>query len=34
MEVQTRYFVSSLPAEAKEILKAKRRHWKIENQVN
>ena len=33
-EVQTRYFISSLPAEAKSILKAKRSHWKIENQVH
>lgn len=33
-EVQTRYFISSLPAEAKTILKAKRSHWKIENQVH
>jgi len=33
-EVQTRYFISSLPANAKSILKAKRSHWKIENQVH
>jgi len=33
-EVQTRYFISSLPADAKTILKAKRSHWKIENQVH
>ena len=34
VEVQTRYFISSLPADAKTILKAKRSHWKIENQVH
>ena len=34
LEVQTRYFISSLPAEAKPILKVKRSHWKIENQVH
>lgn len=34
VEVQTRYFVSSLPAEAKTILKIKRSHWQIENQVH
>lgn len=34
IEVQTRYFISSLPAEAKKILKAKRSHWKIENQLH
>ena len=33
-EVQTRYFISSLSADAKTILKAKRSHWKIENQVH
>jgi len=33
-ETQTRYFISSLPANAKAILKAKRSHWKIENQVH
>jgi len=33
-QVQTRYFISSLPANAKAILKAKRSHWKIENQVH
>ena len=33
-ETQTRYFISSLPADAKAILKAKRDHWKIENQVH
>jgi len=32
--VQTRYFISSLPADAKAILKAKRSHWKIENQLH
>ena len=34
VEVQTRYFVSSLPAEAKTILKVKRSHRQIENQVH
>jgi predicted transposase YbfD/YdcC len=34
LKVQTRYFISSLPADAKTILKAKRSHWKIENQVH
>ena len=34
VETQTRYFISSLPADAKMILKAKRSHWKIENQVH
>jgi len=34
IEVQTRYFISSLPADAKLILKTKRSHWKIENQVH
>lgn len=33
-EVQIRYFISSLPAEAKTILKVKRSHWKIENQLH
>ena len=33
-DVQTRYFISSLPAEAKTILKVKRSHWKIENQLH
>ena len=33
-QVQTRYFISSLPADAKTILKAKRSHWKIENQLH
>jgi predicted transposase YbfD/YdcC len=32
--VERRYFISSLPANAKTILKAKRSHWKIENQVH
>ncbi len=31
--MQTRYFISSLPADAKVILTTKRSHWKIENQV-
>ena len=34
VEAQTRYFISSLPADAKMILKTKRSHWKIENQVH
>jgi len=34
VETQTRYLISSLPADAKAILKAKRSHWKIENQVH
>ena len=34
VETQTRYFISSLPADPKAILKAKRSHWKIENQVH
>jgi len=34
IKVQTRYFISSLPADAKAILKVKRNHWKIENQVH
>ena len=34
IEIQTRYFISSLPADANLILKAKRDHWKIENQVH
>ena len=34
VEVQTRYFISSLSADAKRLLKIKRSHWKIENQVH
>lgn len=34
VETQTRYFISSLPAHAKTILKVKRSHWKIENQLH
>ena len=34
LEVKTRYFISSLPADAKTILKTKRSHWKIENQLH
>jgi len=34
IEVQTHYFISSLPAQAKTILKSKRSHWKIENQLH
>ena len=29
VENKTRYFISSLPAKAKTILKAKRSHWKV-----
>jgi predicted transposase YbfD/YdcC len=34
LQVQTRYFISSLPADANMILKVKRSHWKIENQLH
>jgi len=34
LEVQTRYFISSLPADAPALLNAKRSHWKIENQLH
>lgn len=34
VEVQTRYYIASLPADAKVILQAKRSHWKIENQLH
>ncbi|MDK1029200.1 MAG: hypothetical protein QGD96_07715 [Anaerolineae bacterium] len=34
VECKTRYFISSLLAQAKLILKAKQNHWKIENQVD
>lgn len=34
VQTETRYFISSLPADARAILKAKRSHWKIENQVH
>lgn len=34
VEVQTRYFISSLSADAKRILQTKRSHWKIENQLH
>jgi predicted transposase YbfD/YdcC len=34
IEIQTRYFISSLSANPKMILQAKRSHWKIENQVH
>ena len=34
VEVQTRYLISSLSADAKMLLKTKRSHWKIENQVH
>ena len=34
VEVQTRYFISGLSADAKMLLKTKRSHWKIENQLH
>ena len=34
IKTQTRHFISSLPADAKAILKVKRSHWKIENQLH
>ena len=34
VEREVRYFISSLPGEAKAILKAKRSHWQIENQLH
>lgn len=34
VEVKTRYFIASLAAPAKTILKAKRKHWTIENQLH
>lgn len=34
IEHEIRYFISSLPGEAKTILKAKRSHWQIENQLH
>lgn len=34
VEIQTHYYISSLPADAKTILKAKHSHWKIENQLH
>ncbi|MCB9134246.1 MAG: ISAs1 family transposase [Anaerolineales bacterium] len=34
VEIQTRYFISSLALKAKAMLKAKRSHWQIENQVH
>lgn len=34
IEVKTRYFISSLAAPAKTILKSKRTHWSIENQLH
>ena len=34
LQVQTQYFISSLPADAHAILKARRSHWKIENQLH
>ncbi len=34
IEVKFRYFISSLPAPARKILKSKRIHWTIENQLH
>lgn len=34
LSVQTRYFISSLPNKAQEILAAKRAHWGIENRLH
>jgi predicted transposase YbfD/YdcC len=34
VEIKTRYFISSLPMNAKAFLKAKRSHWKIENDLH
>jgi len=34
VETQVSYFISSLAADARVILKAKRSHWKIENQLH
>ena len=34
VEVKFRYFISSLAASAKQILKSKRSHWTIENQLH
>ncbi len=34
LQVQTQYFISSLPADAHLLLKARRSHWKIENQLH
>ena len=34
IEIKTRYFISSLAAPAKTILKSKRTHWSIENQLH
>jgi predicted transposase YbfD/YdcC len=34
VEIQISYFITSLPADARAILKAKRSHWKIENQLH
>jgi len=34
VEVKTRYFIASLTAPARTILKAKRKHWTIENQLH
>lgn len=33
-ETQIRYFIASLPADAKLVLNAKRSHWQIENQLH
>ena len=34
LQVQTQYFISSLPADAHTMLQARRSHWKIENQLH
>ena len=34
IEIQISYFITSLPADAQSILKVKRGHWKIENQLH
>ena len=34
IEIQMSYFITSLPADAQSILKVKRGHWKIENQLH
>ncbi len=34
VEIKTRYFISSLPMNAKAFLKAKRSHWRIENDLH
>lgn len=34
VERSTRYYISSLPGDAKGILHAKRAHWRIENSLH